>query len=385
MNHIIVDQINLKSAIDRAGRVTDNRGSIPALQSICFSAENGELSIKASNLDAWITITTKEETDNMVTFLVDGKKINEIIARFPLGCQIKIEHDEPEQRIKLSTKGKRFNIGCLPSNDFPNQGPMPEDCTRFNLDAQQLKKAINIVNVAVCRDEVRYYLNGIFWHPVDGNLQLVALDGSKVCIYKIRDFEHEFEGVIMPDKAIQTVQKLIDKLDEVEISITERFIQFSASDFIFRTKLIEGNYPDYPRVTPKNVGLELKLNITDLETAVRDVMAAAPELKDKAVKLNFEDGQIIATNTTSNAMLGECSSVIDNNYIAPEDEILTVGFCGNYLLDFINILNQEYGKSDKDTMKLVSTGSLSPMRITHEKQKNEHEDNTIFVLMPMRV
>lgn len=385
MTHITLDQISLSSAIKRAASVTDNKGSVAALQSVCFVAKDDVLELKSTNGKAWITCNVKEHSGNKSAFLVDGKKINEIVARFPQGCQLKIQHDEKLERVIISTKGKKYNIGCLPFDDFPQTTSMPQKATNFSLDATHLKKAINIVNIAVANDEARFYLNGMFWHVEDGLLKLVATDGHRLCLYKMPLPNVDFEGIIIPRDALQIIIRLLDGVDQINITMTDRFIELTGNDFAYRSLLIDGKYPDYQRVIPLNPTLQMDMNINATEAATRDVLVAVAGATANAVKYEVDGKQLIATNTQGEMQFGECRSVIDDGFKTDNPQTLKIAFVGKYMLDFISILNQEYEKSPKSKMRLSFDDSLSPAIVTHEKQADERDDNTLFILMPVRI
>lgn len=385
MTHIIVEQIDLKNAISFATKVTDTKGSVPTLAGICFEAKGGNLDILATDLEAWIKVKIQEKTDETFSILVDGKKINDIVNRFVPGSQIKIALDDDGGRINLTSTGKKYTIPILPIDDFPHFTNPEDGQTQITVSAETVNKATNVTLPSISLDTARYYLNGIFVHAVEGILKFVSTDGHRLHLYDLTSIDKEFEGVILPRKAVNIVTKLTQGITDINLLISPSYIQFKTDYIEYTTKVIDADYPPYDRIIPKDNEINIKLNINKTESAIKDVLAATEGANGSAVVFMVQNDQFIACNAASAANIGECVSVIDDNFKAKDSKNMQWGFCGNYMLDAIAVLKREYGNAETDHLNILFGGEVDQFLITHAAQKIEGNNRTTLLIMPLRV
>jgi DNA polymerase-3 subunit beta len=248
-----------------------------------------------------------------------------------------------------------------------------EKGNEFSLEAVDLANLIDNTKFAISSEETRYYLNGIYLHVPDiksDKLRAVATDGHRLAQAEvpIPKGAENMPGVILPRKAVGEVRKLIDSTDGlVTIIISKTKAKFIFPTSILTTKLIDGSFPDYQRVVPKENLNKLLVSNSHFSKAIDRVSTVSME-KSRAVKLSLSNNVLLLQVNSHD--LGNASEELDVNYTS---DPIDIGFNARYLLD---ISGQIQGKD----IELSLSDSASPALITDPDQ-----EGVIFVLMPMRV
>ena len=296
--------------------------------------------------------------------------LHDIVRKLPDGSEIKIQLND--LNVEVSAGKSKFILPTLPVDDYPVMTNV-EKGHEFNVQSIDLANLIDNTKFAISSEETRYYLNGIFLHIPEANkekLRVVATDGHRLAQAEIPIPEgaQDMPGIILPKKAVGEIRKLTDGTDgEIKIIISNSKAQFIFPNSVLTTKLIDGSFPDYQRVIPKENLNKLVVSNTQFSRAIDRVSTVSME-KSRAVKLSLSNN-LLSLNVNSHD-LGDASEdlEIDYNY-----DNLNIGFNSKYLLD---IASQIQGKE----IEILLSDSASPALITDPDQ-----DGVIFVLMPMRV
>ncbi|MEL6744933.1 MAG: DNA polymerase III subunit beta, partial [Pseudomonadota bacterium] len=236
------------------------------------------------------------------------------------------------------------------------------------------KRLIDRTQFAISIEETRYYLNGIYFHGVDGDegplLRAVATDGHRLAQAQSAapDGAQNMPGIIVPRKCVGELQKLLEAPDSfVTVEVSETKIRFTVDQVVLTSKLIDGTFPDYNRVIPTGNDKELKLDRATFASAVDRVSTIASD-RGRAVKLSLTGGQLVLS--VNNPDSGSAEEELAVDYSA---EGLDIGFNSRYLLDITNQLS-----ADETTFMLADPGSPTLIR-------EETDAGALYVLMPMRV
>jgi len=237
-----------------------------------------------------------------------------------------------------------------------------------------LTKIIGKTQFAISLEETRYYLNGIYFHPAKKEettiLRGVATDGHRLALIDVdlpKDAS-DIPGVIIPRKAVQELQKLLEDADEtVTIDMSDAKMRFTIRTTVMTTKLIDGTFPDYQRVIPYDNDQVLELPRETFAKAVDRVATISPD-RGRAVKLTIENNRL--TLSVTNPESGNATDELEVSY--PADPI-TIGFNAKYLLDIALQL-------DCENAEFYFSNPTAPTLI-----RDPDNPTSIFVLMPMRV
>lgn len=371
---LTIERNTLVKALAHVARVVERRNTYPILANIHIDAGGNGLTLRATDLDIEVTETIPCSVSAPFTTTIPASTLHDIAKKLPDGCEVTIQMKDAEGAIVAGGRS-RFNLACLSPDSFPDlkSGAFGHE---FTMPAATLAGLFARTQFAISSEETRYYLNGIYLHVIDApgghTLRAVATDGHRMARTETSapDGCVGMPGIIIPKKTIGEVQKLLDgTTEDVTVEVSDTKIRFTVGSVVLLSKLIEGTFPDYIRVTPMNNEKIMNVDRAALGKMVDRVGTVASERGGKAVKLSISDGMLTASVT--NPDHGEATedmpadSEIDGNF--------EIGFNARYLQD---VLSEVEG--DQVQFKFNDAGS--PTLVSAPGN-----DTTIFVLMPMRV
>ncbi|MGY3582368.1 DNA polymerase-3 subunit beta [Bradyrhizobium sp. USDA 4341] len=358
-------------AMGRISRIVERKNTIPILANVVLTAEGNKLTLRATDLDLQLTETIAAKITTSGTTTVPAHMTFDILKKLPNGSEVLFEHQDATLVAKSGRS--RFKLLTLPTQDHPAL-EIGDMSVSFDLTGADLSSLLDRTHFAISTEETRYYLNGIYLHPVtEGNtkhLRAVATDGHRLAQTQVPcpTPATSMTGVIVPRKTVGELQKLVDGLEgDVTIDLSTQKIRVTAGDTIITSKLIDGTFPDYGRVVPANNTKVMVIDKRDFADAVDRVATVAPD-KSRAVKLTLSDGRLIMV--VDNPDSGAATEELDVDY---GGEPLEIGFNSRYLLDITSELDGE-----RAIVKFNDPGSPALVQ-------SEGDSNSIYVLMPMRV
>jgi len=365
-----IDRSALLTALQHVHSVVERRNTIPILSNVLIEAKEDGVYLAATDMEIAELQKVSCEIEQSGVITTPAHVLHDIVRKLPDGSEVKIELRE--LNVEVSAGKSKFILPTLPVDDYPIMTNI-EKGHEFDLQSIDLANLIDNTKFAISLEETRYYLNGIFLHvPNSDNqkLRAVATDGHRLAQAEIPlpEGASDMPGIILPRKAVGEIRKLTDGTDgKIKVIISNTKAQFVFPNSILTTKLIDGSFPDYQRVIPKENLNKLVVLNHEFSKAIDRVSTVSME-KSRAVKLSLGNN-LLSLNVNSHD-LGNASEdlEIDYNY-----DILEIGFNSKYLLD---IASQIQGKE----IEILLSDSASPALITDPDQ-----DGVIFVLMPMRV
>lgn len=361
----------LLSAAKTAGLAVENRSIIPILGFLHLDARNDKISLRGTNLDVEIGLTTPANIDKAGTTAIPAKLLTQILAKLPKGAHVKLEQKEKGKPISLQAGRSRFSLQTLPPEDFP-EFPVKATNHTFTLARGDLAKLFETVQFAICTEQVRYYLNGAYLHVTgkegEETLRAVATDGHKLASSEIPAPAGAvgMPGVIVPSQTVSRVLKMTEGHDQIDVALSETRITFSAGEMVLSSKLIDGTFPDYPRVVPLGNDKIVKASVKEL-TTISDRVSTISSERGRAVKLDLEKGSLKLS--VSNPGCGAAEETMEVEY---EGVPLTIGFNSRYLTEILGEI-----EGDAVVIKMADPGS--PTLFVPDETAS-----TFFVLMPMR-
>ncbi|MGE8376350.1 MAG: DNA polymerase III subunit beta, partial [Diaphorobacter nitroreducens] len=257
----------------------------------------------------------------------------------------------------------------LPAEDFPLVQEAASFGPAFSVPQKVLKSLLGQVSFAMAVQDIRYYLNGILFVAEGTTLSLVATDGHRLAFASAQlDVEVPKQEVILPRKTVLELQRLLSDADgAIEMQFANNQAKFSFGGMEFVTKLVEGKFPDYNRVIPKNHHNSVTLGRAPLLASLQRTAIMTSD-KFKGVRLNIEPGLLrVASN---NAEQEEAVDELDIDY---GGDAIEIGFNVSYLIDALANMGQDMVKVD------LADGNSSALMTIPD---NEHFK---YVVMPMRI
>ena len=345
-----IDRSSFLKPLGHIYSVVERRNTIPILSNVLIESDASKVSFTATDMDMDIVETVGCIVSSQGKLTVSAHTLYDIVRKLPDGSEIQIELID--LNVEVSAGKSRFILPTLPVDDYPIMTEI-EKGNEFSLEAVDLANLIDNTKFAISSEETRYYLNGIYLHVPDiksDKLRAVATDGHRLAQAEvpIPKGAENMPGVILPRKAVGEVRKLIDSTDGlVTIIISKTKAKFIFPTSILTTKLIDGSFPDYQRVVPKENLNKLLVSNSHFSKAIDRVSTVSME-KSRAVKLSLSNNVLLLQVNSHD--LGNASEELDVNYTS---DPIDIGFNARYLLD---ISGQIQGKD----IELSLSDSASP-------------------------
>lgn len=370
---LTIERSALLKALNHVQSVVERRNTIPILSNVLVAAQGDSLKLTATDLDIEISESAPAEVERAGQTTAPANYLYDFVRKLPENTPVKLDVSGDDPRLFISAGKSRLHLPILPAGDFPS---MPSDGfeTKFEVEPTELARLIDKTRFAISTEETRYYLNGIFFHTVaegsDAKLRAVATDGHRLALADAAAPKGAvgMPGVIVPRKTINELKRLLDDAsDLVEVSVSPQKIRFALSDAVLTSKLIDGSFPEYARVIPKNNAKKLKLDNKAFSEAVDRVATVSAE-RSRSVRLALEKDKV--TLTVNNPDAGVATEDIPADY---RDDGMEIGFNARYLLDVADQIEGE-----EAVFELADSGSPTLVR-------DEADDQALYVLMPLRV
>ena len=367
-----IDRAALLRALNHVQSVVERRNTIPILSNVLMKAEDGVLSLTATDMDLEIIESVAANVIEPGSITAPAHTMHDIVRKFSDGVEIELELNNEGNQITITADRSNFKLSCLPVADFPALGA-GELAQSFTLPAASARALIDRTKFAMSTEETRYYLNGIYLHEAEhagvSVLRAGATDGHRLARFEmpLPEGASGMPGIIVPRKAIQELRKLSDDAaDGIKISMSESKIRFEFDHIVLTSKLIDGKFPDYQRVIPEGNDKIVEVD-PKLFTSAIDRVSTISDGKSRAVKIAFQ-GKVM-TLTASSAEAGSAKEQVEVN----GDTDIEIGFNAKYLLD---ITSQIEGEG----CRLTLADPASPTII-----QDNSDPSALYVLMPLRV
>jgi DNA polymerase-3 subunit beta len=356
------------SVLQSVAGIVERRHTLPILANVLIRKAGSALQLTTSDLEIQIRTTAELDGDaGNFTTTVGARKLIDILRTMPSDQTVSLESNQN----KLILKGgkSRFTLQSLPAEDFPLVQEAANFGPSFSVPQKTLKELLHQVSFAMAVHDIRYYLNGILFVAEGKQLSLVATDGHRLAFSSATlDVEVPRQEVILPRKTVLEMQRLLsDKEGAIEMQFAGNQAKFTFDGMEFVTKLVEGKFPDYNRVIPKNHKNTITMGRTALLATLQRTAILTSE-KFKGVRLNLEPG--VLRVASSNAEQEEAVDEIEIDY---NGDAIEIGFNVTYLIDALTNMDQDMVQVD-----LADSNSSALITIP---------ENTTFkyVVMPMRI
>ena len=365
-----VNQKDLQNSLNYCQGVIEKRSTLPILSNVLLEAKNANLKITATDLDlifihnlSNIEILQEGETTTPCSTMYD------IVRKF--NNEKKISFDlVNENKIHLESDKSSFNLNCLKASEFPITDVNFTE-NEFILNSKKLLKLLNKCKFSVSNDETRHYLSGIFFHVTENEdkkfLTAVATDSHRMAISKtLLTEEIKFEPIILPKKTIFQLCSLLDDYDgDVKISNAKSKIKFEFNNTTLLSKLIDGKFPNYYQVIPKDNQKKLEIDLKPFLTSVDRVASVSQDKKD-GLRMSLENSNLNLSVNSSHTGDGKESLSVKFDYE------LDISFNPRYLIDVASNM-------DGNKIEIYLKESGSPALI-----KDPSDFDSIYVIMPMK-
>ena len=365
-------QEKVLSALQSVSGIVERRHTLPILANVLIRKTGAQVELTTSDLEIQVRTTAEldGDTGNVAT-TVGARKLIDILRSMPSDQIVTLTANQ--NKLTLQGGKSRFTLQTMPSEDFPLVQEAADFGPAFSVPQKALKDLINQVHFAMAVHDIRYYLNGILFVAEGKSLTLVATDGHRLALAQATlDVEIPKQEVILPRKTVLELQRLLkDEKEGADSAIEMRFAgnqaKFSFSGMEFVTKLVEGKFPDYNRVIPKNHKNAVTLGRVPFLASLQRAAILTSE-KFKGVRVNIEPGTLRIAS--SNAEQEEAKEELEIDY---HGDSIEIGFNVTYLIDALSNMSVEMIK-----LELQDTNSSALFTVPEQAGFK-------YVVMPMRI
>ncbi len=349
----------------------EKRQTLPILSHIFIDvSEQNQLTLIGTDLEVEIKMSLPLEGKcNAGTTTIPARKFFDLSKALPDQSDVKLNVEENKAIVRSGKS--RFTLSVLPSDDFPRVDEIGEVAQIDELSQSALKNLLQKTQFSMALQDVRYYLNGLLLELEESEIRMVATDGHRLA-YARRTMGQEYgekKQVIIPRKAVQELMRLLDDSDDpVSIRIGSNHLQFTIGGLTMTTKLIDGRYPDYDRVIPKEGDRTLVTNKEAFRSAISRVSILSNE-KYRGIRMAMSE-QSVAIHA-NNPDQEEAEEELQVTY---NGSAMEIGFNSAYMMDALSVVDE-----DEVTIYFIDENSSS--LIHTESGENEYK----FVVMPMRL
>jgi DNA polymerase-3 subunit beta len=362
-------QAKLLDALQAVAGIVERRHTLPILANVLMRKNGSSVEFTTSDLEIQVRTTSELGGDaGQLATTVGARKLMDILKSLPADQVVTLSSSQ--NKLTLSGGKSRFTLQTLPAEDFPLVNESVDFGPTFAVPMKTLKGLINQVHFAMAVHDIRYYLNGILFIAEGKTLTLVATDGHRLAMAQAQ-LEAEVpskQEVILPRKTVLELQRLLKDEDaaiEMRFANNQAKFQFAGLEFV--TKLVEGKFPDYNRVIPRNHKNAVVLGRAPLLASLQRAAILTSD-KFKGVRVNIEPG--LLKIASSNAEQEEAKEEIEIDYAGDPIEI---GFNVTYLIDVL-------ANSTQEMVKLELQDSAASVLFSLPQQPGFR-----YVVMPMRI
>jgi DNA polymerase-3 subunit beta len=305
------------------------RTTLPVLANILVEATSDGVRLAGTDLDIAVSTVAAAEVDEDGAVTLPAKKLVEIVRDLP-SAGIRVS-TSGEQRVTLECGRARFKLLGIQKDEFPSFPPV-DFGSSWKMTSGDLQKLISHVAFAASTEESRPILNGVLWELREQQMRMVATNGHRLARMDIPVAGAESTDLIIPPKALEQIRRLFGPADELEVARSENHLGFRSGSTMVFTRLIEGPYPNYEQVIPRENDKTATVDKQTLAAAIRRVGVVASD-QTRRVRLSFNGSTLkFSVNTPD---LGEAQDEIQ---VAFDGEPLEIGFNASYLLELLKFM-----------------------------------------------
>ena len=364
---LTISRESLITPLQSIAGVVEKKQTMPVLSNVLLEAEDNTLTLTGTNMEVELVARVAPvHVDQPGRITVPARKLADICRA--LGDEAPIDLALEGDRLHLRSGNSHFTLSTLPAEHFPNVEDEPESF-RLALPQKELGRMLDATAFAMAQQDVRYYLNGMLFELKPGRLRAVATDGHRLALCDAElDSPVEEASVILPRKGVMELSRILgDSGEAARLTIGRNHVRIVVGAITFTSKLVDGKFPEYDRVIPKEGSRKVVADRETLRQALARVAILSNE-KYRGVRVQLSEGslRIVANNPEQEEAEEEVS--VDFN-----GSPLEIGFNVSYLLDVLNTMN--------GTQAELEMGDSNSSALVFDPESKA----ALYVVMPMRL
>lgn len=375
--HFIIKKNRLVYALSHVNKAVSSKKTIPILTGVKF--EMREQGLRLTGADSDITIQMD------IPLSAEGKDIIEVfekgaivLPRYVVDIVKKLPQDEIEfkktDRLAIYIKSglSEFRINGFDVEEYPELQTTNSD-RKFTIDSSLLSTMLRQTTFAISNNESRPILTGVSWNLNGDKLKFYATDSHRLAVKEVvvdNKNELSLKSLVVPGKALKELAKILEYYDDVvEIAASSSQLYVQVDNLLFISRILEGAYPDIPRIIPQKIESEVKINRLNLIDSIERASLIARDSRNNIVKLETLENNLIEISSSSQE-IGNVNELVEINSISGEE--VQISFNAKYVLEAL-------GAIESDEVLFEFTGPLSPFML-----KSVNHENMLHLVLPIR-
>ena len=361
-----VTQENLARALSAVGRVASSKAGLPILGNILLRTEGSRLLVAATNLEIAATYYVGAKVTKQGSLTLPARLVGEFIASLPKGT---IDISTKTTSMTLASGKYSSIMSGVDAAEFPELPSIDEkEAVAYTISVADFKQAVSQTIVTTSSDVTRPVLTGVYWHSVDGELFLAGTDGYRLSERRLVKTKSEIAAIVPTSSLQEVLRTITDGIEEVEVLFDDTQVRFRVGDAEITSRLIDGNYPDYRQLIPKESDTSIQLRADEFARIVKIAGLFARESGGSITLTADADTQQLSIHSIASE-LGENTSSADAKITTSGQVTLN----SRYISEALGVL-------DGDIIEFRFSGKLSPCVLTVV----EKNTNYTHIIMPLK-
>jgi len=375
-------QENIARALSYLERVVGKQTTLPILSNFLIETEKGRLKISATNLEIGVIISIGVKIEKEGKITVPAKILSNFIYNLPNSDILHLEVEN--KHLKVVSTGYEIRIKAMDGKDFPII-PQYKKEYQYIFPAQSVKNALSRLLFCVSVNEARLELTGVYISFLEDGLHIAATDSFRLAEEIItfntkkgvsRESLGENQSLIIPNGVLQELIRVIQpESTEIKMALEENQIFFEVDGVEIISRVINGKYPDYQQIIPKDFSLQVIFEKQEFQRAIK-IAGALSSYSSGEIALVFDKESKTCTFLSRSQEIGENKTTLSVGYVKGEKP-LTMVFNPRYVLEGINALSSE-------KVIFCANNATTPAAIQMVDSEEIPDKSYLYIMMPIR-
>ncbi len=356
--HITVTKNKLRTALSAVVPTIPSPTPLPALAQVLIEAKDGGCSISATDLDVWAKVQVDADVAEDGAIAAPGQLLNEIVREFTEDI---VTMEVKKNRVKISCGKLSNTLNLFPEDDYPRLSEELDFEEGWTIPTASILKMIEGTVFAVSEEENRPTLQGVLWEMEPGSSAMVATNGHRLCRQSTKTTGGtEKTKFVVPSRSLKLVGRVFGDAEEITVSLPadddssgRRTLGLRSERASLHMRLLQGSYPNYRQVIPKEYTRTCVLDRKRLAWALRSAVPLARRIETNKVALSFNSGDKVVSVDVQNEDLGTYHAEMPIEEY--EGDEIMIGFNAAYLLDVLRSIEQDHVKLMLTTIEMAAT------------------------------
>ena len=364
---VVISQKSLLESLKTVSRAVSGHNTLPVLGNVLIRAEGKKVYFAATNLEVSITTSVEADVKNEGAITIPSKILTSYTSLLGKGDDLELILVDGVA-LEIKSKGSKTKIKGISAEEFPNISRV-DSGVKMVLKSEDFRQTVSQVAFAAQENSARPILSGVFFGVDKGELRVAATDSFRLSEKSMEVDVKEDKSCVIPVRAIFEADRLLVGAEKVDITISENQVMFSVGGTELVSRLIDGKFPDYQQIIPKQSSTQFEVDRSEFELAVRRVSIFAKE-NNQHMKLEvLADGSL--TVYTDATEVGEERTTLSAKMTG---ETMVIALNADYVLDVLSAL------SSSEKINLEMDGKMSPAVFKADKQQK-----FIHLIMPLKI